>query len=117
MRQILIKPHITEASMKDAGKGIFTFMVLPSATKTEVREAVKKMFNVDVIGVSTVNMNRSKVINTKFGRKKSETHFKKARISLKKGQTIPAFEIKDEKEEKPKAEKKEKKQTKEKKEK
>ncbi|MGE5041516.1 MAG: 50S ribosomal protein L23 [Candidatus Levyibacteriota bacterium] len=116
MKQVLIKPHITEVSMKDAGKGVFTFLVLPSATKIEVKEAVGKMFNVDVTGVSTVSISRSKVLNTKFGRKKTERDIKKARVTLKKGQTIPAFEIKEEKEEKPKAEKKtEKKEMKEKK--
>jgi len=109
MRQTLIKPLITEVSMKDAGKGVFTFVVSEDSNKTEIKQMVKKLFNVDVTHVSTVTIKRKKIINTKFGRKTSKKIMKKARVSLKKGQIIPAFEIKEEKEEKPKKEKKDKK--------
>ncbi len=100
MRHTLIKPLITEVSMKDAGKGVFTFVVSEDSNKTEIKETVKKLFNVDVTHVSTVTIKRKKIINTKFGRKVSKNTVKKARVSLKKGQIIPAFEIKEEKEEK-----------------
>lgn len=100
MRHVLIKPLITEMSMRDAGRGVFTFLVLPSATKTEVKTAAQKTFNVDVVHVSTVSITRSKTALTKFGRKQTKEKIKKARVTLKKGQTIPAFEVKEEKEEK-----------------
>lgn len=109
MKHVLIKPLITEVSMKDAGRGVFTFVVSDESNKTEIKNTVKKLFNVDVTHVSTVTIKRKKTINTKFGRKVSKSILKKARVSLKKGQMIPAFEVTEEKEEKKKVVKKEKK--------
>lgn len=100
MNFTLVKPIITEASMKDAARGVFTFEVRHEANKTEIKSAVEKAFNVNVKGVRTVTIKRLKVVNTKFGRKSSKSIQKKARIELMKGQSIPAFEIKEEKEDK-----------------
>ncbi|MFI5265729.1 MAG: 50S ribosomal protein L23 [Candidatus Levyibacteriota bacterium] len=93
----LIKPIITEGSMKDAGKGKFTFQVHKDATKTEIKREIEKAFKVNVKGISTVTIKRARVVMTKFGRKKSNDVIKKARVRLMVGQMIPAFEIKDEK--------------------
>lgn len=84
--------------MKDAATNKFTFSVFKDATKTEIKKAVEKTFNVHVVGVTTVNLTRRKTIFTKFGRKKSVENIKKARVELEKGQTIPAFEIDGKKE-------------------
>ncbi len=100
MRLILVRPIITEASMIDARNGRFTFEIHKDASKTDVRSAVEKAFGVNVKGVRTVTIKRTKVINTKFGRKSTNITLKKARVELVKGQTIPAFEIKEEKKEK-----------------
>lgn len=102
MRVIVIRPHITELSMKDASKGKFTFLVAPEATKTEIKNEVQSLYKVTVTGVYTVNLRRSKVVNTKFGRKSTFKKIKKARVELQKGQTISAFEIPEEKETKKK---------------
>ncbi len=107
MQTIIIKPIITESSMKDAHKGKFTFSVAPSATKVDIRLAVNKIFNVHVTRVSTTSLTRNKTVFTKFGRKKVKTNLKKARIVLKKGETIPAFEVGEKEEKKSKKEKKE----------
>ncbi len=92
----IVKPLITEASMKDASGGKFTFLVFPTANKTDVRRAVVKMYNVNVAGVATTTIKRRKTVFTKFGRKKVEEHMKKARVKLKNGQIIPAFESQEE---------------------
>lgn len=102
MNIILVRPIITEASMIDAKNGRFTFEIHKDASKTEVKSAVEKAFGVKVKGVRTVTIKRAKVVNTKFGRKKTNMTLKKARVDLEKGQTIPAFEIKEEKETKKK---------------
>ncbi len=99
---ILIRPVITEASMIDAKNGRFTFEIHKDASKTDVKSAVEKAFSVKVTAVRTVTIKRTKVINTKFGKKTTNTTLKKARVDLEKGQTIPAFEIKEEKETKKK---------------
>ncbi len=97
MKITIVRPIITEASMKDAGRGHFTFEIRPTATKTEVKREVEKAFKVNVKGVRTVTIKRTQIINTKFGRKKVNTTLKKARVVLAKGQMIDAFEVKDEK--------------------
>jgi large subunit ribosomal protein L23 len=52
---IIIKPVITEKSTGEAASGRYTFVVAPNATKTEIRQAVEKLFNVKVVQVNTAN--------------------------------------------------------------
>lgn len=52
---ILLRPYITEKSNIDIAEGRYTFIVANHATKTEVRQAVEKLFNVKVVSVNTVN--------------------------------------------------------------
>ena len=112
MQITIIKPIITEASVKDANTGKFTFLVAHEANKTLIRQDIEKIYGVTVTGISTVTIRRRKTIYTKFGRKKVEDHIKKARVKLKTGQTIAAFDIKSEEDKKVKKEKKEKKEDK-----
>ena len=53
---IILKPYITEKSNMEIAQGKYTFVVHVNATKTEVRMAVEKLFNVKVVSVNTVNM-------------------------------------------------------------
>ena len=90
---IIIKPIITEKSMQDAEKHTFSFVVAGQATKKDVREAVEKLYTVNVIKVTT-NTLKGGTIRTGAKRievKKQPT--KKAFVTLKKGQKISAFEI------------------------
>lgn len=98
MKFILIRPIITEASMKDAENSKFTFEIHEDATKTEVKKEVEKLYSVNVKSVRTVTIKRRKTINTKFGKKQTKMTLKKARVELLKGQMIPAFESKEERE-------------------
>ena len=52
---IIIRPHITEKSNMEVMNGKYTFIVDVNATKTEIRQAVEKLFNVKVLKVNTVN--------------------------------------------------------------
>ena len=52
---ILLRPYITEKSNIDIAQGRYTFIVDTRATKTEIRQAVEKLFNVRVHSVNTVN--------------------------------------------------------------
>jgi large subunit ribosomal protein L23 len=52
---IIIRPVITEKSTGDAADGRYTFVVAPTATKTEVRRACEKLFGVKVHSVNTIN--------------------------------------------------------------
>ena len=41
---VIIRPVITEKSMADMGEKKYTFLVHPEANKTQIKEAVEKMF-------------------------------------------------------------------------
>ena len=54
---VILKPVVTERSMAGMGEKKYTFLVHPQATKTQIKEAVQKMFDgVKVESVNTMNM-------------------------------------------------------------
>ena len=53
---IILKPILTEKSMNAMAEKKYTFLVHPEATKTQVKEAVEKMFEgTKVAKVNTMN--------------------------------------------------------------
>ncbi|NLK97777.1 50S ribosomal protein L23 [Defluviitalea saccharophila] len=53
---VILKPVITEKSMNQMADKKYTFLVHPSATRTQVKDAVEKMFEgVKVEKVNTIN--------------------------------------------------------------
>lgn len=93
---ILIKPLITEKSMREAATGKYTFLVDTSANKDQIKNAVQKLFNVKVVGVDTAITKGSKTRFTRMGKRTSDFRVKKARVELVKGQKIDLFEEKGE---------------------
>jgi large subunit ribosomal protein L23 len=58
---IILKPVVTEKSMTAMGEKKYTFLVHPDATKSQVKEAVEKMFEgTKVEKVNTMNLNGKK---------------------------------------------------------
>ena len=54
---VILKPVVTEKSMAAMGEKKYTFYVNPDATKTQIKEAVEKMFEgTKVASVNTMNM-------------------------------------------------------------
>ncbi len=54
---VILKPVITEKSMNAMSEMKYTFLVHPDANKSQIREAVEKMFDgVKVKNVNTMNM-------------------------------------------------------------
>ena len=54
---VILKPVITEKSMNDMADKKYTFYVHTEATKTQIKEAVEKMFEgTKVAGVNTMNL-------------------------------------------------------------
>ena len=97
IHEILVAPHITEetaklmmASRNDVRK--YVFKVAKSATKTEIKEAIEKRFNVTVDSVNTL-INRGKIKRMRMGMAAGKkSNWKKAYITLKAGQSIAEFE-------------------------
>jgi large subunit ribosomal protein L23 len=97
MINTLIKPIITEKSMMAASRGIYTFGVLLTATKSQIKEAVQTAFKVNV---TRVNTSLRHVSAKSTGSKRImgvEGRAKYATVTLKKGQTIELFDLKEEK--------------------
>jgi len=54
---IIQKPVVTEKSMNAMGEKKYTFLVHPEANKTQIKEAVEKMFEgTKVASVNTMNL-------------------------------------------------------------
>ena len=53
---VILKPVVTEKSMELMGEKKYTFLVHPEATKSQIKEAVEKMFNWNKVEkVNTMN--------------------------------------------------------------
>jgi large subunit ribosomal protein L23 len=89
--QILKRPLVTEKSTteKDVHNKLF-FEVDRGANKIEIKEAVEKMFKVNVLSVSTLNMNGKKKRVGKYFTERPD--WKKAIVTIKPGQRVEFFE-------------------------
>ena len=68
----------------------YVFVVSPDATKTQIKEAVRKLFNVKVVSCTTMNVSgKEKRLR---GRPGFTSSYKKAIVRLAKGETIKVFE-------------------------
>jgi len=78
---IIQKPIVTEKSMNMMAEKKYTFLVHPDATKSQIREAVEKMFEgTKVAAVNTMNIGgKKKRRGMVFGR---TAKTKKAIVSL-----------------------------------
>ena len=89
--QILKTPVLTEKStMQRAESNKVAFWVDLQANKSDIKEAVEKVFNGKVIDVNTMKV-PGKVKRTGKNISKKSTR-KKAYITLKQGEKIPLFE-------------------------
>ena len=87
---VLIEPVISEKANALREQNKYVFIVHPSATKTQIKEAVAKLFNVKVLDCTTVNvMGKMKRLRGKPGRTSS---YKKAIVRVAAGDSIQAFE-------------------------
>lgn len=93
MHNIIIRPWLTEKMTALGEEGKYGFVVDIKANKIEIAKAVEKKFEVEVVSVNTIkHKGKTKTQFTKKGRFSGRTpRFKKAIITLKKGQTIDLF--------------------------
>ena len=90
-RAILIAPVVSEKSYGQiAERGKYTFRVHADAHKTQIRQAVERVFEVDVVAVNVSKVpakpkRRGLIKGTRPG-------WKKAIVQLRPGQSIEYFE-------------------------
>tara|TARA_B100000989_G_scaffold6263_1_gene4367 strand:+ start:98 stop:400 length:303 start_codon:yes stop_codon:yes gene_type:complete len=82
----ILSPLLTEKSTNLSGENKIVFRVRKSANKKNLKNNIEKIFKVNITKINIVNkQNRTKFTR---GRKVKVSGFKKAIITLKKGQSI-----------------------------
>jgi large subunit ribosomal protein L23 len=88
-RDIILAPVVSEKSYNLIDDGKYTFIVDPRSSKTEIKNAIEKIFDVKVEAVNTVSR-IGKTRRTRVGQgKRKDT--KRAIVTLRAGQTIDIF--------------------------
>jgi large subunit ribosomal protein L23 len=88
---VIRKPIITEKSMKNVENLQYTFEVSPKSNKTEIKYAIEKIFNVNVVEIRTINVHRKARRVQKY--EGFRPAYKKAIVRLQPGQHIDVFEV------------------------
>jgi large subunit ribosomal protein L23 len=88
---IIKKPLITEKATKLVEEGKYTFEVMPGVNKIEVKNAVEKVFKVNVVKVNIMNVRKKERRVGKYDGFKPAV--RKAIVTLQKGQTLDVFEV------------------------
>ncbi|MGB0383631.1 MAG: 50S ribosomal protein L23 [Ardenticatenaceae bacterium] len=88
--EVIRRPIVTEKSMALRDEGQYTFEVNKKANKRQIKEAVEKIFDVEVVNVRTIII---KGKNKRWGRTRYQTSsIKKAMVTLAEGDSITYFE-------------------------
>ncbi len=87
--QVIIRPIVSEKTYALAEAGKYTFRVHEKAHKTQIRQAIEQLFDVNVVDVRTASVkSKPKRRAYTFGRSRQ---WKKAIVQVQAGQTIPIF--------------------------
>ena len=91
-RDIIIEPVVSEKSYDlVADNNTYTFVVDPRTNKTEIKQAVEKIFDVKVVSVNTMNrQGKQKRTGWTVGKRKDT---KRALVTLAPGDSIDVFEV------------------------
>ncbi len=92
MNDVIIKPIITEKSLREASKGKYTFAVQKGANKTFISDVVSKTFGVKTIAVKTLIVKGEYKRVGKLRLLSKESSWKKAIVQLAPGQKIELFD-------------------------
>jgi large subunit ribosomal protein L23 len=91
-RDVLLKPVVSEKSYALLEANQYTFIVHPSASKPEIADAVRSIFDVTVLKVNTINRQGKKTRNRRTGKVGSKASTKRAIVTLAEGDSIDLFE-------------------------
>ena len=89
--EIIVRPLITEKTMKLVDEGKYTFEVKQGSNKVEVKKAVEELFKVDVTAVNMMNTQRKRRRVGKYEGLRPAVQ--KAIVTLAEGQKLDVFEI------------------------
>ena len=90
LRDVLIRPLVTEKTTAMIQDNKYTFVVPLRVNKVEIRQAVEQIFKVKVLAVYTIRvMGKTKRMGKTQGKRPD---YKKAIVKLAPGQNIEFFE-------------------------
>ena len=88
--QVIIRPVVSEKSYVLATADRYTFRVHADAHKTQIKQAVEQLFDVNVVEVRTLSVkSKPKRRGLTSGRTRA---WKKAVVQVRAGDTIPIFQ-------------------------
>lgn len=88
--QVLIRPVVSEKSFVLAEAGKYTFRVHHRAHKTQIRQAIEQLFDVNVVEIRTASVkSKPKRRGHTSGRSRE---WKKAIVQVRPGESIPIFQ-------------------------
>ncbi|MDF1496657.1 MAG: 50S ribosomal protein L23 [Patescibacteria group bacterium] len=88
--RVLLSPKVSEKAANLASTNVYVFNVPVTAEKIEIANAVQKLYGVKVVAVRTARGQGKPIYRgVKKGRR---NQWKKAFVSVKKGQTIDLYE-------------------------
>ena len=82
----IISPTITEKATSLSEFNKIVFRVHKGSSKNSIKKSIEKIFKVNVIKINTINV-RGKTKSVR-GKKVNKSGYKKAIVTLKKGQSI-----------------------------
>ena len=82
----IVSPVITEKATTLSEFNKIVFKVHKGANKNSIKKSIEKIFKVNVIKINTINLKGK--IKLVRGKKSSRPAYKKAIVTLKKGQSI-----------------------------
>ncbi|MDG2348312.1 MAG: 50S ribosomal protein L23 [Gammaproteobacteria bacterium] len=87
--RVLIKPVMTEKTSRQEVNNQYTFLVDLKASKVNIKQAIKKFYNVDAVSINTLILKGKQKRQGKFIGKRNDR--KKAIITLAEGQVLPIW--------------------------
>ena len=82
----IVSPAVTEKATSLSEFNKIVFKVHKGASKKSIKKSIEKIFKVNVIKINTINLRgKTKLVR---GKKSSRPGYKKAIVTLKKGQSI-----------------------------
>ena len=82
----IISPRVTEKATAQSEYNKVVFKVHDGASKDAIKKSIEKIFKVKVVKINTINLKgKNKIVR---GRKSNKPGYKKAIVTLKKGQNI-----------------------------
>ncbi len=90
LRDVILRPVISEKSYEMLDENKYTFIVDPRANKTHIKQAVEKIFDVKVLSVNTMNRQGKRKRRGLIVGKRPDT--KRAIVTVAPGDRIELFD-------------------------